>query len=563
MKQAIKRIPARPDLAHLKKQAKQLLTEWRHGVPAAFERLRNYLPAAAALTDTDLVEREPRLHDAQSCIAREYGFASWTELAGFVAARRAVTDDPARTLQHWLALAYPGDLVGTMDRAQPKVAARLLAEEGGALLGEDPWLACAVGDLGRLRAATERDPGWVRRAGGPLALPPLLAVAQSSLVQLPEFAERLRDCARFLLEAGADPNQSTGSRWPPASVAAPSKEHFATALYGAAGQNGDAEMTRLLLAAGAAPDDGESLYHSLEHRACARLLLEAGARIEGTAALYRVLDRDDLPMLRLLLEHGADPNEAPPDGPANEWPSPLLWAIRRGRSVAHIEALLAAGADPAAPAADGADAATLARRFGLPDVATLLGRDAAPATPGERFVAACARGDETVARALLDAHRRLIKSLSPTELRLLPELAALGRLDAVRCMVRLGWPIATRGGDWDASALNQAVFRGNAEMTRFLLAHGAQWTERHGYDSDCAGTLSWASCNEPADIEFGSAEPGIDSTFGDWLGCARALVEHGMPRGRPDPRDPEAVLIGKRSLHFSDEVTDFLLGAAA
>jgi len=431
------------------------------------------------------------------------------------------------------------------------------------LLGDDPWLACTVGDLERLRAATARDPGWVRRAGGPLALPPLLAVAHSSLLRLPEFADRLRDCARFLLEAGADPNQSTGSRWPPASVAAPSTEHFATALYGAAGQNGDAGMTRLLLAAGAAPDDGESLYHSLEHRACAQLLLEAGARIEGAAALYRVLDRDDLPMLRLLLEHGADPNEAPPEGPANEWPSPLLWAIRRGRSVAHVEALLAAGADPAARTADGADAATLVRRFGQPDVATLLGRDAAPTTPGERFVAACARGDEAAARALLDGHRRLIKSLSLAELRLLPEFAALGRLDAVRCMVRLGWPIATRGGDWDASALNQAVFRGNAEMTRFLLEHGAQWTERHGYDSDCAGTLSWASCNEPDELEFGSAEPGIGATFGDWLGCARALVAHGMPMGRPDPRDPEAVLIGKRSLHFSDEVTDFLLGAAA
>src|SRR5256885_15414700 len=47
-------------------------------------------------------------------------------------------------------------------------------------------------------------PGWLRRAGGPLGLPPLMAVTHSCLLRLPEFTEHLHACARWLLDAGAD-----------------------------------------------------------------------------------------------------------------------------------------------------------------------------------------------------------------------------------------------------------------------------------------------------------------------------------------------------------------------
>ena len=118
-------------------------------------------------------------------------------------------------------------------------------------------------------------------------------------------------------------------------------QHRLSALYGAAGRNRDAQLTQRLLQAGANPNDGESLYHALESPACTQRLLEAGARIAGTHALYRVLDLDRLDVLNALLAHGADPNEAPPgESAATAWGHPLLWAIRRRRSAAHIEALL-------------------------------------------------------------------------------------------------------------------------------------------------------------------------------------------------------------------------------
>ena len=102
------------------------------------------------------------------------------------------------------------------------------------------------------------------------------------------------------------------------------------------------------------------------------------------------------------------------------------------------------------------------------------------------------------------------------QLRLLPEMVTVRNVDAVRLMVELGWPIAVRGGDWDASALNIAVFQGDAELTRFLLESGASSEERHGHDDNVHGTLAWASRNH-------------DPAEGDWAGCARALIDHGLP----------------------------------
>ena len=83
------RLPARPNLDHLKKQAKDLLALYRRRDPASLARLRAALPAAAAKSDDAIMILGLRLHDAQSCVAREYGFASWLDLRSFVEARAA------------------------------------------------------------------------------------------------------------------------------------------------------------------------------------------------------------------------------------------------------------------------------------------------------------------------------------------------------------------------------------------------------------------------------------------------------------------------------------------
>jgi hypothetical protein len=257
--------------------------------------------------------------------------------------------------------------------------------------------------------------------------------------------------------------------------------------------------------------------------------------------------------LEWLLAYGGDPNEPAGAGPTQPWGAPLLRAIAVRCPVGHIDALLKAGADPHAQTAAGVSAYRLAMRTGLTDVAQRLRAAGAQdaLSDADRFVAACARADAQEARRIQAQHPELPRSLaaeSGDPLRLLPDAAAWGSDDAVRLMVELGWPIEARGGDWDASALNQAVFRGDAGLTAFLLAHGANWREAHGYGSDALGTLSWASVNEPT---------GFDQP--DWPACARALRAHGLPAIERDPAQPGRVFIEGRPMRFSQEVTEALL----
>jgi ankyrin repeat protein len=537
-------LPDRVNLDHLRKQAKALLRALRDGEAEAIARFRRALPAAAGLSDEALAAL--RLHDAQSCLARDYGFVSWTELKSYAEAQ----GDGGARQRLWLARVYAGDVTGSLHPARPGVAARMLAETPELAAG-DPWLACAIGDGAALRRAIQGDSGWVNRPGGPLHLPPLVAVTHSSLLRLPAFAEALRDAARLLLAAGADPNQRIGNRFPPASLTAPDATQPLSTLYGAAGQQRDVAMTRLLLEAGADPDDGESLYHALESPDCTRLLLAHGARIPGTNAMFRALDLADPTPLELLLAAGGDAREPARNPPLSDYGSPLLWAIRRRRSPHHVAALLAAGADPRDRTPSGISAWRLAMQFGLAEVAALLAEQGAAEslTEEEAFLAACARADEAAARAIAARRPDLPAALAPGQLRLLPDLAAEGADAAVRLMVGMGWPIAVPGGDWHASALNLAVFRGDAALARFLLAHGAHWTERHGHGDDVRGTLSWASVNEPVE-------------GGDWPGCAQALRDHGLPPGRRDPAAPGMVVIEGRGRVFSEDVAEILLGEA-
>src|SRR6476469_3877717 len=79
-----KKLPARPNLDHLRRQAKILLAQLKDGDPAAVRAFLDHLPEARRMTASAARSAGFRLADAQSVVARQTGFASWPALSRHV-----------------------------------------------------------------------------------------------------------------------------------------------------------------------------------------------------------------------------------------------------------------------------------------------------------------------------------------------------------------------------------------------------------------------------------------------------------------------------------------------
>jgi len=101
------RLPNRPSLVQLRKQAKELLQQLRNGDPSAFNRLRQYKPNVS----------DPILADAQFVLAREYGFESWPKLVQHIHAAQIPELEQHRRIAE--------DLVAVNNSADVAAATRL------------------------------------------------------------------------------------------------------------------------------------------------------------------------------------------------------------------------------------------------------------------------------------------------------------------------------------------------------------------------------------------------------------------------------------------------------
>ena len=480
-------LPGDANLDRLRSMAKQLQRRARVGDEGAIELVEAFHPQRpdpATLTRSG----------AQLVIARRYGFASWPKLVRHLEVadryRSAPHRTPAATGTDEASMAWEFLRLACLtyggDDPAPREQAHVLLAEHPSLPAGSIHVAAAVGDVAAASTLLAREPAAAGAAGGPHGWEPLLYLAYSRVQGAPPGHDAVA-VARLLLAHGADPN--AGFLWeglvPPF-----------TALTGVFGGGEDTPnqpphrdmeaLAAVLLEAGADPNDGQALYNRsfTPDDAWLRILFAHGlgegdggpwaARLEGRLAAPQEMLEDlllpaaslDFPgRVELLLEHGVDPDGDGTRHPVYRGYSPLGHAVRNGATRV-AELLRAAGA--AEPRLD----------------------------PAEALLAACMRGDADDVHRRVAADPALAAQAVARDSERIVLAAELGRVDAIRLLVEIGFEVNAGGGH---TALHEAAYHGNRPVAEALLALGANPDARdHGYRATPSGWADHAGHRELA-----------------------------------------------------------------
>lgn len=516
-------LPERANLEQLKKQAKTLLRAARAKDPDALERFKA-LPAFARMDSPQAAEINLALHDAQFVIAREYGFKSWKDLREHV---------EEQSLGFAAAL---DEFVRCATGSAAARAFRLLARYP-AIAHSSLYSELVLGDAAAVSQRLREHPESATQAGGIQNWEPLLYICHTCLHQnAPERTAGLVAIARELLKLGANPKAEYHWDWHP--------ELPRTALWGAICAVGHLPLAEVLLEGGANPTDGVSMHITAGsgNIAALELLHRFGLNVNGIPGGVPPLPYDltwaantaeRSASLRWLVEHGADVNRTWGEhGDASLHISAQRW------DVPMVELLVRHGADIHQRRADGLTAHTLASLHGNEPVAAWLLAHGAKdeCTVLEKFVSACTRGDATRASQMLTTQPNLRNELRPEHHLMMHEPANCGNVAVLETMLVSGFDPNVKDKD-GVTALHRAAMAGRAEAVRVLLAHGASVNALDGMFS--ATPLVWA-------VEGWSHRA---KTGADHISVARLLIAAGCstewkaPEKAPDPEGTQEQLI--------------------
>ena len=489
-------LPARPNLEHLKNQARTLQRQGLAADPSATARF-----AAFGVTSA-----KPKLADALHVIAREYGFDTWPALKLHI---DVASEDPVEALS----------------------------------------AAIQANNASLVREVLVRHPSLKSRIDEPVAgidfdTPALIAAVQRGN----------REMIDALLDAGANINART--RWWAGSFgvldcAKPELADYlisrgATVDIHAAARLGRIDRVRELLALDpqlvhARGGDGQLPLHFAATVEIAALLLDHGADInardidhESTAAQYLVCSRQYMEwqassrhdVVRFLISRGAETD--------------IVMASAIG-DLALVERIL--NDDPETirvtvgernfPKRNPESGGTIyiygfgltksphmiAHQFGHAAVFALLMQR----SPNWlRLINAAEVGEEVYFQRVLTDHPQLFQKLSANAARRIIGVAVRNNTRALHQLLSAGWP-AQPAMDNGQTALHFAAFHGNLEMVRELIAHNAPvnvFEKEHG-----GSPLAWAL--------YGSLH-GWHRNKGDYAGVTRALLAAGAAIPKPE-----------------------------
>ncbi len=366
------------------------------------------------------------------------------------------------------------------DAAARRASARALLARHPELSGGSIWAAAAAGDHRALVGFLAADPVSARSSGGPKNWEPLLYLTYSRLrLQAAVDVDR---CLKLLLDAGADPNAGY------LPVGCPTPFTALTGLFGGGEQDG-AER-------GGGEPDGAAQPEHPQWNGLATRLMAAGADPNDGQTLYNRMFQDSDDHLELLFSRGLGTGDGGPwhrrDPDGTDTPEQLLrgqlaWAVTHGYTQ-RIALLARHGVDLRAPL----DAGHLPNRTSRTplQLAVVAGRPQSAATlpelgvedeldPATTLIGALLNADaEGVVRIEAD-HPDLVAAVRRANPSLILRAAVINRPDAIELLVGRGFDVNALGRadivkeePWE-TALHHAAGSGELDTVQVLLRNGA------------------------------------------------------------------------------------------